>query len=239
MTRALKLPPSFAYTRDQLLAQQAWWPQLSAPLRAELLAGARERSLVAGEVLGHANEPQRQWYGVLEGLLTWSVGRADGQTATLGGQLPGSWFGEATLLLGKPRMGQVAAARASRVLVLDESLFHRLRHAEPVFNEWLLSHLVARIDWMMRNSVAHRLLDTEGLVAQSLMALTHPLNNPCQDFFLCLSREELANLVTVSRQSCNKALASLQRRGFVRMEYGGIAVVDVEGLRRMTAFALV
>ncbi len=236
MTRPLKVP-SYAYTRDELLTQQTWWSQVSERARAEVLERAGERVLAAGEVLGRYGEMQNQWYGVLEGFLKWSVGREDGQTATLGGQLPGSWFGEATLLLGRPRMGEVVAVRFSRVLTLDQETFHWLRRTEAAFGEWLLSHLVARIDWMMRNTAAHRLLDTEGLVAQSLVAMTHPLNNPRQDLFLCISQEELASLVTVSRQSCNKALASLQKKGLLRMEYGGIAVSDIEGLRRMTAFA--
>lgn len=235
MTRALKVP-SYAYSADELLTQQGWWLEVSEPARSLVRAQAGERALAAGEVLGPAGRMQHQWYGVLEGFLTWNVAREDGQLATLGGQLPGSWFGEATLLLGKPRMGEVVAARFSRVLTLDQELFHWLRRSEAAFNEWLLSHLVARIDWMMRNTAAHRLLDTEGLVAQSLMAMTHPLNNPRQDLFLCISQEELASLVTVSRQSCNKALAHLQKKGLVRLEYGGISVADPEGLRRLSAF---
>lgn len=236
MARQLHLP-SYAYTKEELLHQQGWWPALSAGARTAVLERTAERALAEQEILGHAGDLQHQWYGVLEGLLVWRVGRADGQSATLGGQLPGSWFGEATLLLSQPRMGQIVAARLSRVLMLDRELFHWLRQAEPGFNDWLMSHLVARIDWLMRNAAAHRLLDTEGLVAQSLMAMTHPLNNPRRDLLLAISQEELASLVTVSRQSCNKALASLQRKGLIRMEYGGIAVCDVEGLRRLTAFS--
>jgi CRP/FNR family transcriptional regulator, cyclic AMP receptor protein len=36
----------------------------------------------------------------------------------------------------------------------------------------------------------------------------------------------------LSRQRVNEALHALQQRGLIRIEYGGVRVLDLEGLRR-------
>ena len=47
-----------------------------------------------------------------------------------------------------------------------------------------------------------------------------------------LSQEEIGYLSGVSRQRANQALRVLEEVKLVRLEYGGITVLDVEGLRR-------
>ena len=71
-----------SFTREQLLERQPWWPDVSAQARELLLREATERVLAIGEHLGRNGEPQSHWYCVLEGLLKWTIGVADGRTAT-------------------------------------------------------------------------------------------------------------------------------------------------------------
>ena len=52
------------------------------------------------------------------------------------------------------------------------------------------------------------------------------------DAHLQTSQEEIANLSGLSRQRCNAALNRLREAGLLRIEYGGITVIDLEGLRR-------
>lgn len=232
---------SESFTRDELLARQSWWAGLSDQARALVLRDSSERVLAIGDFLGHNGEFQNHWYGVLEGLLKWSIGLADGRTATLGGQLAGSWFGEATLLRGQPRKADLIALRHSRVLLIPIDLFDWLRQTQPVFGDFLQRLLAERILWLMSNSAAHRLLDVDHMVARALVGIMHPVLNmhpmpdDSQQYLLNISQEELAQLVTTSRQRCNKALATLQGLGLVRMAYGGILLTDLAGLRAMTA----
>lgn len=229
-----------SFTKAGLLERQVWWPALSAAARQQVLDETTEVSVAAGAYFSRHGEKHHHWYGILEGLLKWSINAADGQTATLGGQLAGSWFGEATLLRGQPRKSDLIALRFSRVLLMPRHTFDDLRHGQPAFNEFLLSLLAERIHWMMSNSAAHRLMDVDHMVARALVGITHPILNNHRmhdaggEFFLRLSQEELAHLVAISRQRCNKALAALQAQGFVRMEYGGLSVVDLAGLKRFT-----
>jgi len=55
---------------------------------------------------------------------------------------------------------------------------------------------------------------------------------PCFDYrHLHISQEEIANLSGVSRQRCNSVLNWLKEAGYVRIEYGGITMLDLDGLR--------
>lgn len=215
---------------DALLRNSSWFRDLAEASQAQVRASILERLLAAGEVLGHHGEMQHHWYGVAEGLLKWSITAVDGRTVTLGGQSVGSWFGEGTLLRGKPRRSDLVALRPSRVAMLPFDTFDWLRKTEPSFNEFLLQQLNERMHWFMGNFAAHRLLDADHLVARALLGLVHPLLNPRGLMQLQISQEELANLATVSRQRCNEALMALARRGVIVLAYGGIEIRDVQAL---------
>ena len=48
---------------------------------------------------------------------------------------------------------------------------------------------------------------------------------------LRITQRELGYLVGLSRQRVNEALGALERQGLIRVEYGGVKVLDLDGLR--------
>jgi CRP-like cAMP-binding protein len=219
---------------DQLLDQSSWFTELDEETRRQVRLDASERAVAVGEWLGHQGETQHAWFGVLEGLVKWSITSRDGRSVTLGGQSVGSWFGEGTLLRDRPRQSDLIALRHSRVALIPRDTFEWLRRHRPSFNEFLLRQVNERLHWFMGNVVAHGLLDTDSQVARALVGMVHPLLNPRGERHLQLSQEELANLSGVSRQSCNAALMRLKEAGLVRSEYGGIVVLDLAGLQGLS-----
>jgi CRP/FNR family transcriptional regulator, cyclic AMP receptor protein len=232
MTRALRTP-STAISLDELLSQSPWWAAIGEAAQQQLRRDIGERVVAAGASLGHHGETQHHWYGVLEGLLKWSINAADGRTVTLGGQSVGSWFGEGTLLRGQPRQADLVALRASRVAMMPFETFDWLRRTQPAFNEFLLQQINERLHWFMGNIAAHRLLDADRLVARALLGLVHPLLNPRGERYLTISQEELANLATVSRQRCNESLVAMKRNGLLQLDYGAVRVLDLAALQQL------
>jgi CRP/FNR family cyclic AMP-dependent transcriptional regulator len=49
---------------------------------------------------------------------------------------------------------------------------------------------------------------------------------------LRITQQELGYLVGLSRQRVNQALKALQAQALIRIEYGGLRVLDLHGLRR-------
>ena len=69
-------------------------------------------------------------------------------------------------------------------------------------------------------------------VARNLAALFHPLLSPNVGGILRITQQELAYLVGLSRQRVNEALTALAEKGWIRVEYGGLRVLDLAALRQ-------
>jgi CRP/FNR family cyclic AMP-dependent transcriptional regulator len=77
-----------------------------------------------------------------------------------------------------------------------------------------------------------RIADNPDLrVARNLAALFHPLLSPNVGGVLRITQQELAYLVGLSRQRVNEALTTLAAKGWIRVEYGGLRVLDLAALR--------
>lgn len=224
--------PAHAPTTDSLLEGSAWFPALGPEARARVREEMREAQVPAGAALCRMGDAPQHWYGTVEGLLKWSVSSADGRSVTLGGLSVGSWYGEGTLLRGVARTADVIALRDSRVALMPAEVFEWLRAHERSFGEFLLRQINERMHWFLGNFAAHHLLDTDSNVARALVGLFHPWLHPGSDPHLQVSQEEIAHLSGVSRQRCNAALKRLAADGLIEIEYGGITVTDLAGLRR-------
>ena len=68
--------------------------------------------------------------------------------------------------------------------------------------------------------------------AANTVELFNPLLYPGTAAQLQLSQEEIGLLSGVSRPRANQALQVLEKAGLLLVEYGGVRVLDVEGLKR-------
>ncbi|MCI4429152.1 MAG: winged helix-turn-helix domain-containing protein [Burkholderiales bacterium] len=82
-----------------------------------------------------------------------------------------------------------------------------------------------------RHGEIDRLSDLDPRVAPNLAALFHPSLYPGAGSSLRFTQLELAYLVGLSRQRVNKALRVLQKRRLIRIEYGGVRVLELDALR--------
>ena len=68
-------------------------------------------------------------------------------------------------------------------------------------------------------------------VARSLAALFNPVLYPAVGEILRITQQELAYLVGLSRQRVNESLAALEAQGTIRVEYGGLRILNLPALR--------
>jgi len=80
-----------------------------------------------------------------------------------------------------------------------------------------------------------RMLDVDTRVARCLAAMFNAHLYPGVEPLVGLSQEEIGYLSGASRQRVNGALQLLEKAGLVRLDYGGIRVLNVEGLREFQA----
>jgi CRP-like cAMP-binding protein len=211
------------------------WTRSLAP--AELERVAREtivRDLPVGVPVCRKGEPVEHWIGLVDGLVKMTSVSPEGKTMTFTGVTSGGWFGEGSLLRDKHRRYDVVTLRESRVAYMPSATFHWLLDSNIGFNRFLLIQLNERLAQFIAMVEHERLLEPDARVARSLAGLFNPLLYPDQATDLQLSQEELGYLCGVSRQRVNQALQRLEKAGLLKVDYGRIRIVDLEGLRSFT-----
>jgi CRP-like cAMP-binding protein len=109
--------------------------------------------------------------------------------------------------------------------------FHWLLDHSIGFNRFVMNQLNERLGQFIAAREIDRLADPDVRVARNLAALFNPVLYPGVGQVLRITQQELAYLVGLSRQRVNEALATLQKDGLIRTEYGGLRVLDLERLR--------
>lgn len=216
----------------ELLRASIWAESLTEAELRQVGSEMIERLVPAGGFLSRKDEPVEHWIGVIDGLLKLSCMSAEGKTVTLAGIPGGAWFGEGSMLKSEPRRYDVVALRETRVALMTRVTFNRLLDSSIPFNRFLLIHLNERLAHFIAMVEYDRMLDPDGRVARCLAALFNPYLYPGVHPQLQISQEEIGLLSGVSRQRANQALQVLEKQGLLRVEYGGITVLDPEGLGR-------
>jgi CRP/FNR family cyclic AMP-dependent transcriptional regulator len=160
-----------------------------------------------------------------------SSDNAEGQTMTFTGVPPGGWFGEGTALKREVYRYNIQALRKSVVAGLPVDTFHWLLDHSIGFNRFVMNQLNERLGQFIAAREIDRLNNPDVRVARSLASLFNPVLYPGVGEVLRITQQELAYLVGLSRQRVNEALAALQARELIRVEYGGLRVLNLAGLR--------
>jgi CRP/FNR family cyclic AMP-dependent transcriptional regulator len=219
-------PPS-----AQELSRIPWLPLLDPGDRARAVAALQVVDAQPGDFLCKIGRPATYWFGVLDGMLKMSNDSTQGASVTFTGVPPGAWFGEGTLLKRETYRYNIEALRRSRVSGLPVDEFQGLLERSIPFNRYVMNQLNERLGQFIAAREIDRLTDADTRVARSLAALFHPVLYPGVGELLRITQQELGYLVGLSRQRVNEALRALQAGGAIRVEYGGVRVLDRERLR--------
>ena len=217
---------------EELLRTSLWGQSLSAAEMDRALAGTGERAFAAGAFICMKGEPVDFWMGIIDGLGKMASHWTTGKTTSLTGISAGGWFGEGSLLKREPRRYDVMALRETRVAFMNRTTFLWLMDHSIAFNRYLILQLNERLGQFIAMIENERMLDPDARIARCLAGLFNPVLYPGTSRLLQISQEELGYLAGVSRQRANQALKVLEDAALVRSEYGGINILDLEGLRR-------
>ena len=213
------------------LAGIPWLALLSPAERDMADAALRVGNVPAGDYVCRIGRPVTYWFGVVEGLLKMSSDNDQGMTMTYTGVPPGGWFGEGTALKREPYRYNIQALRSSVVAGLPVDTFHWLLDHSIGFNRFVMNQINERLGQFIAAREIDRLNNPDLRVARSLAALFNPVLYPGVGEILRITQQELAYLVGLSRQRVNQALTALQAQGTIRVEYGGLRVLDLTALR--------
>ncbi|MEO9148983.1 MAG: Crp/Fnr family transcriptional regulator [Burkholderiaceae bacterium] len=217
-------------TADEI-ANVPWLHCLQAAEQARAAGDITVGDANPGDLVCRVGRPPTYWFGVVSGLLKMSTDNAQGRTMTFIGLPSGGWFGEGTALKRECYRYNVQALRKSTVAGVPIDTFHWLIDHSLGFNRFLMNQLNERLSQFIAAREIDRMSDPDMRVARSLAALFNPVLYPGVGSVLRITQQELGYLVGLSRQRVNEALAVLEQQGSIRVEYGGLRVLDLEMLR--------
>jgi CRP-like cAMP-binding protein len=227
-----KSPPPAALSLDAAIAMARWSRGLSADELSRARTGVFERTIPAGGFVCSKGEPTAHWFGIIDGLAKMSSDWVTGKTASYAGIPTGGWFGEGSLMKTESRRYDVIALRSTRVACMKRETFHWLLDHSIAFNHAIIEQINERLGQFIGLLESERLLDTDARVARCLSAMFNPVLYPGQNPQLSISQEEIGNLAGVSRQRVNRSLKILEDAGFLHIAYGGLEILELDGLRR-------
>lgn len=216
----------------QGLAKTMWAHMLAPDHVQKVEDEIIERFIPAGGYVCRKGDPVDHWMGVLDGFLKMSSISPEGKTVTFSCMLAGGWFGEGSLLKTEPRRYDVVALRDTRVAYMPRSTFTFLLDNSIPFNRFLLHQLNERLGLFISLVEYDRMLDPDTRVARCLAAMFNSYLNPGSSMQLQISQEEIGYISSVSRQRANQALQLLEKKQLLSVDYGGITILNLEGLRR-------
>jgi len=216
-----------------LLETGRWFGGLPDELRRELLGASYLKKLAKGAKLFARGDEPSGLFSVVTGAVRISAAMPSGREALLALAEPPMWFGEIAVLDGRPRTHDAIGAEESLLVHVPQAALEALLEREP--RHWRhLGALASSKLRLMFDFVEGAANLTLGMRLAQLLVLAAERYGEWNDRssrVVDLRQEQLAGMLSTSRQTVNQLLKELEARGRVRLAYGRVEIADLEGLR--------
>jgi CRP-like cAMP-binding protein len=222
--------------RSSLMSGQ-WFSHLPVPFQDSLLAAARLRRLSSGQLLFKRGDPPCGLYAVLEGSVRIGAVSEQGKEALLSLVEPPHWFGEICLFDGQARTHDAFAVGTCTLLHIPQAALLKLLDEQPVYWRQLALLMSHKLRLTFINLEQLSLMPAPARLAHRLLMIAAgygEIDPPRR--VLQLPQEQLASLLSLSRQTTNQLLKELQGQGILNLKYGEIEIVDADRLRALAIF---
>jgi CRP-like cAMP-binding protein len=221
-----------------LLRSGRWFAGLPAELQTSLVDRALLRTLTPRQRLFSRGDEADGLYAMLDGALRVSGSSESGREALLTLLEPPTWFGEISIFDGAPRTHDAVAETEALVLHVPRPALDALLEAQPRWWRELgllvtskLRLAFTAMEDMALLPIAVRLARRLALMVEGYGEREHERRT------VEVSQEQLAQMLSTSRQTANQLLKELEARGLIRLSYGTIEILDLDGLRRAAELA--
>lgn len=228
------MPTRSASEHRELLRAGRWFRGLPDGFQEGLLAIGAVRQLSARSTLFARGDACDGMFGVLRGQLRASGTDEDGEQALLTIVEPPSWVGEIPLFDGLPRTHDLIAETEALVLHVRKGPLLALLDREPRYWRDLALLLTSKLRLAFAAMEHTQLLPIGDRLAHRLVMIAEGYGEWVDGSArpVHVSQDTLATMLSTSRQTVNQVLKTLEARGWVRLAYGRVEIVDLSALRR-------
>lgn len=223
-----------ARPRVQLLDRVPFLAALSASDRRWLSERVRRRHYARGDIVFQKDDPGEALFIVESGSVRIHVTGSQGTDLTLAVMNTGDFFGDMSLLDGKPRSASASAVTDSSLIILDRDHFTELVRKRPDAALAVLARVTQRLRGSDQMASDLAFLDAAGRLARRLLEIAEQSGVRRPDGILLnvrITQEELANMIGVTRESVNRNLSEFRREGLIKNEGRKIVIRDPTALR--------
>jgi CRP-like cAMP-binding protein len=194
------------------------------------------RTLAAGERLFSRGDVPDGLYALVDGAIRVFGSSELGKEALLTVLEPPGWFGEISMFDGQPRTHDASAAVGSTIVHVPQVALDAMMAREPRWWRELgqLATWKLRLAFLAMEDAA--LLPIGARLARRLSMMAQGYGERgVASRTVEVSQDQLALMLSSSRQTVNHLLKDLEARGLVRLAYGSIEILDLEALTRLAS----
>lgn len=208
---------------------------LSEPHLEELSEIALEKTYRKNQVIFDQGDPGSSLIVIKSGLVKISLVDSNNHEFIIKTFSVNDFFGEMSLLDGGARSATATAVEDTHALIIFRQNFISLIQKTPAMALGMLTELSDRLRVTTENISNLTFFDAYGKVAQCLLSLADKLGTREEDgvtMQLTLSRQELANMSGLSRETFARILKEFQVRGCLKVQGKKIVILNEKVMRR-------
>jgi CRP/FNR family transcriptional regulator, cyclic AMP receptor protein len=224
-----KQPAERPRDKLSLLRNHSLFRDLPPAVIEHLGSYMKTRKVARGTTIFAKGDPGTGLMGVLAGTVKVSVASADGKDIVLNLFHEGEVFGEIALLDGRPRTADATAMSECELVVIERRDFVPFLSDHPDVMLKFIEILCSRLRRTSEQVQDITFLNLPTRLAKTLLQLT-AVEDSATRRKATVTQREISQMIGISRESTNKQLRAWAKRGWIRLERGGVNVVAPDKL---------
>jgi CRP-like cAMP-binding protein len=217
----------------EVLKGGRWFQSLPSGFQEKLLAAAVTKRVARGKWLFARGDEQDGLYAVVDGAIRIAATTDNGKEILLAMMEPPLWLGEISLFDGQPRTHDAIAEEDTLLVHVPRAAIDAILDEEPRYWRHLGVLVSAKLRLMFAMVEDTASLPISVRLARRLVMAAERYGewHGQSSKVLELRQDQLATMLSTSRQTVNQVLKDLEGRGLVRIAYGNVEILDLDGLR--------
>ncbi|MBI2891244.1 MAG: Crp/Fnr family transcriptional regulator [Nitrospirae bacterium] len=202
------------------LARIPLFANLGADHLGLIVPSIKEQPYTKGRIIVHQDERGTVFFIMEKGLAKVTMAGRDGREITLSYVKPGEFFGEMSLLDGKPRSATVVAVEDSIVLVLTREDFLNQIRLNPEIGIRMLEVFSERIRYADEKIGLLTLTDVQSKLVHYFIHLAGRMGVPTVNGTLIENRpthDVMAAELGTTRETITRIIGDLRRNGYIKI----------------------
>jgi len=223
-------PQLESFDKRSLLRAHPFFKDLGGIMIDHLIPRVISRKVRKGTVIFRKGDTGSKLYVICAGAVRISAPSEQGKDAIFNLITPGEIFGEIAFLDEGQRTADAVAIENGELMVIERRDFISLLREDPELAMRLIKILCLRLRRTSEQVEDIIFLDLAGRLAKALMHLYRRSSTTFPRDKIRITQREISQMIGVSRESANKQLRVWQRRKWLRLERGGVAILAPEAL---------